>query len=81
MEAVRRMLHKCNVGVPARAARVMDDCLYEGDYWWLGAGEDAAARKLLKRRDALCARGLTTLADAVAPTRGDRRTHGSSTSY
>ena len=49
MDAVRRMLLKCGVDVPASAARVMDECLYEGDYWWLGAGEDAAARKLERK--------------------------------
>ena len=49
MDAVHRMLVKCGVDVPAPAARVMDECLYEGDYWWLGAGEDAAARKLERK--------------------------------
>ena len=49
MDAVRRMLLKCGVDVPASAARMMDECLYEGDYWWLGAGEDAAARKLERK--------------------------------
>ena len=49
MDAVHRMLVKCGVDVPAPAAKVMDECMYEGDYWWLGAGEDAAARKLERK--------------------------------
>ena len=67
MEAVRRMLHKCNVDVPARAARVMDDCLYEGDYWWLGAGEDAAARKLERKGEGWARARAKAQAAAAGP--------------